>query len=259
MKNSALLIGAGVLSLVAGRAAAAVALYDGTQPGLPQSQGWLAYKLILGTATTTLTAGAGPTILDTTAAGLNGEYAGFSNFAPTGSLVNPAFPTLSPTTGFDLTFNVKLDSESHGSNNRAGFSVLLLGNDLNGIELGFWPGQVWAQSDSPIFTHGEQTTGFDPSTGFHQYDLNVSGTTYTLTADGTQILTGATRNYTANSLAFPLNVPYSTPNFVFLGDDTTSARGAAEIQSIGVSVPEPTTGVLTVAALGLASRRRRRI
>jgi hypothetical protein len=233
-------------------AVASISLYDGTQPGLPQTQGWLAYQSIP-TTTPTLASTVGPTTLNTSAS--NAIYAGFSNYASNGiseSLVNSAFPTLSPTTGFDLTFNTKLDSESHtGNSNRAGFSVILLGNDLNGVELGFWNGLIFAQSST--FTQTvEETSSFDPAAQFHQYDLHIQGSTYTLTANGTQILTGPTRNYSGSGL-----LPYETPNFVFLGDDTTSAQAVTEIEAVSVSVPEPAS-LSALIIIPMLLRRRRR-
>ncbi len=41
------------------------------------------------------------------------------------------------TTGYTLSFDLQVGSESHVSNDRAGFSVIALSSDLQGIELGF--------------------------------------------------------------------------------------------------------------------------
>ena len=247
---------AGAMLLAGRHAGASISLYDGTQAGLPQTQGWLAYQALLGTKPTLDGGTIGPTKLDTTAGGSNTEEAGFSNYnasALSYSLANASFPTLAPATGFDLTFNMKLDSESHsGSTDRAGFSVILLGTDDYGVELGFWAGQIWAQSAT--FTHTvEQESTLDPTSGFFQYDIHIQGSAYTLSENGHQILTGPTRYYGATD-AFP---PYITPNFVFLGDDTTSAQGIAEIQSVGIAVPEPASGVLLIGLAALSLRRQR--
>ena len=191
-------IAAAVLfGLFTASAHAALTLYDGTKPGLPASQGSLAYETLLQTGTQTLSAGSlGPVTLDTTAGGSNSEYAGLSNYGPTSTFVNPAFPVLSAATGFDLTFNMEVNAESHASTDRSGVSVILLGSDSTGIELGFWTNQVWAQgtnaNPSLDFNHSEGTISFNPAAGFYSYDLHVQGSTYTLSANGTQILTGPT-------------------------------------------------------------------
>jgi hypothetical protein len=234
-----------------------IALYDGTQTGQPPSQGWLYYRSLLTTSTTTLAAGnVGPVTLNTGVTSGNSDSAGYSNYIPTSlttaNLANSSFPVLSPATGFDLQFTMKLDSESHsGSTDRAGFSVILIGNDLNGVELGFWNGQIWAQS-GPSFTHTvEQETTLDPASGFHQYDLHIQGSNYTLYADGSSILTGPTRNYSSSGL-----LAYELPNYLFLGDDTNAAQSVSEIESVSVVVPEPAMMCMVLPALALLRRRR---
>src|SRR4029079_13487409 len=79
--------------------------------------------------------------------------AGWSNTLPiVNTLVNPLFPTVDRSNGFMLGFDVKLVGESHDNNDRAGFDVILLSSDHQGVELGFWQGlqattgHVWAQA-----------------------------------------------------------------------------------------------------------------
>src|SRR3954451_11192585 len=118
-------------------------LYDGAQPGLPPSQG----SLILGGTGGTQTQQVGFTNLDTTSTPAN--YAGYSNynfgvqFVPSFDIfpttpVNPLFPVLDRTAGFSVHLTMQLVSESHpGNASRAGFSLIVLGSDKKGIELGF--------------------------------------------------------------------------------------------------------------------------
>jgi hypothetical protein len=54
-------------------------------------------------------------------------------------------------------------------------------------------------------------------------------TNYVLRANGTTILTGPIRDYTAFA-GFP--DVYETPNFLFLGDDTSSASAVAGIRQV---------------------------
>jgi hypothetical protein len=223
-------------------------LYDGSLGTTPQSQGWLSFASVPSGATTTTTST--QTTLDTTSN--SSIHAGYSNYTLLGSLVNSSFPTLNPTTGFTVNLNVQINSESHSSNDRAGFSLIAIGSDDNGIELGFWTGDIWAQSST--FTHSEDAS-FNTTSAAHQYALTIQGGNYTLYADGSQILTGATRNYSA------AGAPYTLSNYLFIGDDTTSASGAESISSFSVSVPEPSMAGIGLCAAGLAllARPRRRL
>jgi hypothetical protein len=118
-------------------------------------------------------------------------------------------------------------SESHVSADRAGFSVILLADDKRGIELAFWTNNIFAQSDSPLFTHAEDTNYV--TTTSVDYALTFHATNYVLSANGVAILTGPVRDYTAFN-GFPN--PYRTADFVFFGDDTTSAGGAFILKKV---------------------------
>jgi hypothetical protein len=56
-----------------------------------------------------------------------------------------------------------------------------------------------------------------------------------LTVGASTILTGRLRDYT--NFSGPID-PYETPNFIFLGDNTTSAEGRTRISLIAVEVVE---------------------
>jgi len=150
-------------------------------------------------------------------------------------------PKLKRTTGYTITFAVQVQTESHFFNNdRAGFSLIALSDDADGtepvwgIELGFWTNEVWAQDDDTqggtLFTHAEGAT-FD-TTSTTLYDLHVITDTYTLLADGVEILNGRLRDY-SNFSGFP--DPYETPNILFLGDDTTSAGARIKLDYVAIS------------------------
>jgi hypothetical protein len=140
--------------------------------------------------------------------------------------------------GYTISFDAQVIAEAHNNNNRAGFSVIAIGSDKKGIELGFWPNEVWAQADgieppgSGLFTHAEGAA-FDTTAGLTAYQLKVKGDTYTLSVGGAPILNGGVRDYSAFN-GFP--DPYETPNFLFLGDDTTSAAGTIRLSYVAAAV-----------------------
>lgn len=202
-----------------------VVLYDSALGGTPNSQGRLHYLTSPGSvAVQTVVDGA--TTLDSTQNQI--DAAGYM-LAPTYS------PQLDRTSGYVLEWTLQLVSEIHadsdkngdGIGDRAGFSVIVLSDDLYGIELGFWQDQIWAQEDGAaepphgtLFTHAEGAA-FDTTHSLMHYTLTVQDDTYRLSSAGTTILSGTLRRYTA--FEGPVN-PYRTPNFVFLGDDTGSAQ-----------------------------------
>lgn len=234
---------------LAGPAAAVnITLYDGTAGNGPADQPWMSKLLVFGSET--IVPGVGVD-LDTTATGNIGR-GGYSNYNPATNLpVNPAFPVLDRGLGFSVSFEVQVNAESHSaSDDRAGFSVIALGSDNKGIELGFWTDTIWAQDDSPLFTHAEEAL-FDTSSGAVLYELAILGDLYTLSSGGTVLLQDAVRDYTAFG-----GVPYTLSNYLFFGDDTGSAQADVTLGTILVSatepaaVPLPSVGLLML--LGIA-------
>jgi len=174
------------------------------------------------------------TLLDTTATG-NNTYAGWVS---TGTTI-PGFPILDRTAGFQVNFIVQVESESHANKNRAGLSVIILSDDAKGIELAFWENEIHAQNDDAtggLFKHGEATT-FTTTIGLINYQVSIINDTYTLTANSVVILKGPIRDY-SNFSGFP--DPYETPNFLFLGDDTTSAQASMRLAYVSVTGTEST-------------------
>ena len=243
------------LILLIGQPARAVvtSLYDGSLNTLPGAQGWVYLtNPFIGAAATQSVSG-GVTTLNTNA--VESDQAGYFGSLPV------LVPAINRTDGFTVSFDLRIVSESHSSNNRAGFSVIALSQDVKGIELGFWTDEIWAQS-GPDFLHAEGTA-INTTTSLTQYDLTVLGDNYYLFAGGSQILTGALRDYSSFGL------PYTTPNFLFFGDDTSSASAEAELASIAIGtgadvvppalVPLPAALPLFFSALiglGVLSRRR---
>ncbi|MBL1178951.1 beta strand repeat-containing protein, partial [Pantanalinema sp. GBBB05] len=225
-------------------------LYDGSLNTTPAAQGWVAV-----TAGSVETTSGGATTLNSTAS-LN-LYAGYTRTSPI---------ALDATQGYVLSFQAQVNAENRnatlgtgadkngdGKFDRAGFSLLVVSSDnTRALELGFnligTNLQIWAQEDGTsqsnpstqagsvgdtnlLFTQAEGVTIANPGMG--SYDVAVQGNTYTLFLNGTAILSGKLRNYTAAT--GPID-PYETPNLIFFGDDTTSASGSFSLASVGVTV-----------------------
>ena len=241
-----------------------VTLYDSSVIGqTPDDQNlyYLALDPSFGPIQATQSWGAGLTTLDTN--GDISESAGYYNYYDT-FLAQPAkVPiTLDRTgDGYTLRFFAQVFSENHsGSSDRAGFSAIALSDDLWGIELGFWDDSIWAQDDEPAAFIRDESTSFDTTNSVVRYDLAIQDTGYTLHADGAPLLSGLLRNYAAyvpNDLA---HHAYHQPDFVFLGDNTSSASAElllGDVVVLDAAVPEPVTLSLLAAGGLLALRRRR--
>lgn len=224
--------------------ASAVVLYNGAANPSPNIFSLVRYPGAAGVQTVN----AASVTLDTTSA--DSVQVGYTNNPITAGL------NLNRATGYTLRFDVRVLQESHASSDRAGFSVIAISSDgTAGIELGFWGNEVWAQDDSPLFTHGEGAA-HDTTAALRRYELAVLGSAYTLYAAGSPLLTGALRDYTAFAGSPD---PYQTANFIYLGDDTQSAQARIElayVEVLNTAVPEPSTLAL-LAMAGLAWGRRR--
>ncbi len=204
-------------------------LYDGALDDTPDTQGFnfLAFGLHA-----TQSFANGVTTLDTMPE--SEDQAGYFNVEKF---------ALDRSLGYEVQFTIKLQSEAHNSYDRAGFSVLVISEDLLGIELGFWTNKIWAQEGGTdwLFTHAEGVN-FDTATDLITYRLAVAGDMYTLTANDSQILSGPLRDYTAFDGVID---PYETPNLLFFGDDSTSSRAKTDITYVALDTvvlvtPTPT-------------------
>lgn len=245
-------------------------LYDpGVSGQTPDEQNmyYLAVDPAFGAISASMSYTGGYTVLDTS--GDVTESAGFYNYdSVLGQSQKVAVSLDRSGDGFSLRFDARVDSESHVSGDRAGFSVIALASDGWGIELGFWDDSVWAQNDGlQLFTQGE-SAAFDTTAAMVTWDLAVVGTSYTLYADDSLVLTGSLRKYeddvdsAAEGNLFDGRHVYFLDNFLFLGDNTSSAGGAVtlgSIETLDAAVPEPAAaGLLSIGAMGLLIRRRKR-
>ena len=189
-----------------------VSFFDGELGSLPSEQGFLYLTNPILGASASQSLQTNTVILDTTSD--IADQAGY--FAST-----DGSPPLDASLGFVVRFDLRVILEEHMSNDRAGVSVIVLDNQSKAVELGFWTNEVWVQNDDHssmggIFTHGEEVA-FSTS-AMTTYELNITDTSYELAANEIIILRGAMRNYSS------FGWPYTLSDFVFVGDDTRSAK-----------------------------------
>lgn len=220
-------------------------LYDGARnTGTPNSQGFLYQTLPIPPAGATQSFANGVTTLDTMPA--RGDMAGY-----VGRLTQ--VPQLDRTEGFKVRFTMQVVEEDHsnsdnngdGVGDRAGFSVIVLSSDRKGVELGFWMDEAWAQDNGDaLFTHAEGAS-IDTTAALATYDLTIQDATYTLSRAGAPVLSGPLRDYSV------FGPPYTTPDFIFMGDDTSSARARVNITFVSVvrTMPDAPTYTLFLPTL----------
>jgi len=167
------------------------------------------------------------------------DYAGYT-------VTQAAMPTLSRTVGFQLSLDLRIISENHnGNNDRAGFSFILLSEDLYGVEIAFWDDEIWVQegNGAQLFTHAEGVA-YDTTTALTNYKLTVISNSYQLTANDVTLLSGSLRQYTDwTPPTIPgigtLPDPYEQPNQLFLGDDTSSAGAEVWLGNVTIQDEAP--------------------
>jgi hypothetical protein len=249
----------GAVSTTAATLLGGTALYNVGRGGLPSTQGWLNYTAVnrnnpftvLPTLQTASTLG---TTLDTTSN--NAIYAIYASYTSplvnNPPAVNPAFPVLDNAQGYSVSFDLQILSEVHTDANRAGFSVIVLGSDRRGIELGFQQngttGNIFAQRGSTTaltrpaseYFIAEENAAFNVLTA-NRYTLTIVGDSYSLFANGspTAILSGVLRDYQGYvPISQPLPGgtpdPYTIANSVAFGDGTTRANATVTFSRVTV-------------------------
>ncbi|NJM46118.1 MAG: hypothetical protein HC860_08000 [Alkalinema sp. RU_4_3] len=206
-----------LLGLSPAAQAATYTLFDPATGRSPSQQGWFSSL----PAEVSQSFVSGKLVLDSS--GKNTYQAGYAKFRPW----NLAIP-LNRTAGYTLSLEVQLPIEEHASNDRAGFSTILVSSDRQAIELDFWKNRIWAQRDAVdggLFTQGEGVN-IDTASVMRRYDVVVVSDRYCLFANGQLALRGRLRNY--SSFGFP----YSQPSLIFLGDNTQSARAKLHLGKV---------------------------
>ncbi|MEG5137206.1 MULTISPECIES: choice-of-anchor Y domain-containing protein [unclassified Microcoleus] len=218
-------------------------LYNGLLGNTPSSQNWLSLTNLNPASPTVLASeifsGNGANLNSTDA---NSIYAGY-----TVNPLNSSFTTLDRNSGFSLSFDLQIISESRTNQNRAGFSIVAVTSDRKAIEIGFQQlsatsGNIFAQGDNITPNPGGQTNGLFVAAENVAYNTNLAtnytlkilGDNYFISDSNNVILTGPLRDYAAFTGAID---PYETPNFLFLGDDTTSAQANINLTRVSLQTP----------------------
>jgi hypothetical protein len=251
-----------LLFLTPGAQAAELLLYDDTNGNMPQDQGAMAYFYDFLTGSDPgPQAVSGGVRLDSTDP--RSDSAGFFSHVPGFWFpVLASFPVLDPVDGFTLSFELALHAEGHSNEHRAGFSALIIGEDLYGIELGFWTSEIWHQTLVGSAFRKGNGIDFDTTAGTILYDLTILGSEFFLFADGIEIFNGATRNYAPGDASPD---PYEVPSNLFLGDNTGSAGADFTLGRITLTTgpfadaTAPQPAWLMLAGAGWLARRRPRL
>jgi len=141
---------------------------------------------------------------------------------------HPHIGKLDRQQGFSLQLNLRILDDVSTSENRGGFSVIALSNDLSGVEVVFRMDTIWVYTES--FDIAE-LSGFDTATGFRDYSISVKNNNYEITVGDEPVFTGPLRDYSG------FGTPYNIPNFIFFGDNTS--RSGADIEITRITLQKP--------------------
>lgn len=160
---------------------------------------------------------------------------------------------LNSTMGFSIDFSLRLVSESHVSDNRSGLSLIVLDSAAKGVEISFWTDEVWLKNADTAFSHSATERIATSTTALERtYRLTFLNGNYTLAIDGSDAFGGGLRNYGAIASGFPATLVYNSSNFVFFGDNTSSAAANFELGNTTLApVPEPGTWLMMLAGLSM--------
>ncbi|NEQ98963.1 MAG: hypothetical protein F6K30_19970 [Cyanothece sp. SIO2G6] len=144
--------------------------------------------------------------------------------------INPEM-ILDRANGYRVEFEVSVDSQL--SSGAPGFTLITIGSDgQTGIELGWTPSGIVAMNPD-LSPTGEQVS-FNTTTSA-SYALTVQGEAYSLEANGQEILVGTLRDYDSSTVVanpvIPYD-PYSTPNFLFFGDNNDFANSTFTVEQV---------------------------
>ncbi len=169
--------------------------------------------------------------------------------------------------GYTVEVTMQTVSETHGGDpNRAGFSLIALSSDSFGIELGFHTNKIFSQGLGFV---EDDSIAIDTTSAMTKYSLSVLGNRFYLQVNDVLVWDGPLVNYTTDAAVIAAENDwtqgrhvYWMTDFVFVGDNTTSAGGEFNMGNVDVldaaAVPEPATMLLLASGGAVALVRRRR-
>ena len=206
---------------------------------------------LLATTDATETAVANGVQLNSQINNSNTGYVGYSNYTVDYSSLNivtlsaditpvrsSGVTVLDADKGYTVSFEMAIQSESSASNDRAGFSVVVVSSDgQRAIELGFDDSGIFAQSQDFTSENAFTPSGFAMS-DLVTYDLYVVDSGYQLFANGSPIMSGTLQSPYSfdpaiSSPALPFD-PYTTENFLFFGDNTDEASATFTLGKVSL-------------------------
>lgn len=212
-----------------------VILYDGDLRSLPEDQGWI-YRLeppIRNQSRQVLVEGAINLNTSRNLADRAGYFVRFPQMEP-----HPQAPEmLDHRQGYRIGFTLRLYSERRAAPNQAGFSLIVLSQDLLGIELGFGAGEVFARSAAFGRAEENRALPFRIDKQYADFALDMRESEYRLSVNEQEILAGSLRNYS------DAGEPHTVPNLLFFGDNAESAGASVNLRRFWVdtepSVSQP--------------------
>ena len=122
-------------------------------------------------------------------------------------------------------------------NQEAGFSWIVLSDDLLGVDLGLGASEVFARSSELERAEENRDLPFRIDKEYADFELDIQENEYRLSANEQEILVGSLRDYS------DAGQPYTVPNLLFFGDNAESAGASVNLRRFWVdtdpSVPQP--------------------
>lgn len=212
-----------VMAVIAQVSAEPVILYDGNLSSSPEEQGWI-YRLeppVRNQSRQVRVEGA----FNLNTSRNPADRAGYFIRLPQMEAHPQAPEILDRQRGYRIGFTLRLLSERRvGPNQEAGFSWIVLSDDLLGIDLGFGAGEVFARSSELERAEENRALPFRIDKEYADFELDIRENEYRLSANGQEILAGSLRNYS------DAGQPYTVPNLLFFGDNAESAGASVNLR-----------------------------
>ena len=137
--------------------------------------------------------------------------------------------------GYTLDFSLTIEEISVDDSDSSGLSLILIGDNGYGIEIGWTDSEILSRSSNFAVS---SRTPFEMIEST-DYSIDVFKDQYTLSVNGVELLSGALEKYNFSPVLaqpiLPFN-PYSTKNFIFLGDNSDTGVSKFTIEDMSLYV-----------------------